>query len=40
MALLSGVGISYAQNNTEEVVEVPPDSLQQKQPSIQLSYQA
>ena len=28
MALLSGVGISYAQNNTEEVVEVPSDSMQ------------
>ena len=28
MALLSGVGISYAQNNTEEVVEVPSDSIQ------------
>ena len=28
MALLMGVGISYAQNDTEEVVEVPSDSMQ------------
>ena len=27
MALLMGVGISYAQNDTEEVVEVPSDSM-------------